>query len=276
MLTTLLPPTSGTARVGGYDVVREGPKVRRGDRRRAPGGGARPAPHRPRPPAAPDDAARRPARTSARSRADELLERVGLTEAADRKVQRLLGRDEAAARPRAGARAPAAHPLPRRADDRARPAEPEGPLGRGRPARARRRRHRLPHDAVPRGGRRPRRPRRDHRPRADRRRGHAGRAQGGDRPPDGRGRCRPTRRDRERLAGALAVFGELVSRSRARASPCGCATARAASPTSCARSTPRASAVENLRCTRRRSTTSSSPRRAARSRARPRSEETEA
>jgi len=28
MLTTLLPPTSGTARVAGFDVVREGPKVR--------------------------------------------------------------------------------------------------------------------------------------------------------------------------------------------------------------------------------------------------------
>jgi ABC-2 type transport system ATP-binding protein len=28
VLTTLLPPTSGTARVGGYDVVKEGPKVR--------------------------------------------------------------------------------------------------------------------------------------------------------------------------------------------------------------------------------------------------------
>src|SRR5262245_6153182 len=28
MLTTLLPPTSGTARVAGYDVVKEGPKVR--------------------------------------------------------------------------------------------------------------------------------------------------------------------------------------------------------------------------------------------------------
>src|SRR5439155_20280088 len=28
MLTTLLPPTAGTARVGGYDVVREGPQVR--------------------------------------------------------------------------------------------------------------------------------------------------------------------------------------------------------------------------------------------------------
>ena len=29
MLTTLLPPTEGTARVGGYDIVHEGPKVRR-------------------------------------------------------------------------------------------------------------------------------------------------------------------------------------------------------------------------------------------------------
>src|SRR5215475_6432765 len=28
MLTTLLPPTAGTARVAGYDIVREGPKVR--------------------------------------------------------------------------------------------------------------------------------------------------------------------------------------------------------------------------------------------------------
>src|SRR5436190_20217426 len=28
MLTTLLPPTAGTARVAGYDVVREGPRVR--------------------------------------------------------------------------------------------------------------------------------------------------------------------------------------------------------------------------------------------------------
>src|SRR2546426_3933685 len=28
MLTTLLPPTAGTALVGGYDIVREGPRVR--------------------------------------------------------------------------------------------------------------------------------------------------------------------------------------------------------------------------------------------------------
>src|SRR5712675_1440903 len=28
MLTTLLPPTAGTARVGGFDIVSEGPRVR--------------------------------------------------------------------------------------------------------------------------------------------------------------------------------------------------------------------------------------------------------
>src|SRR5437773_9690136 len=28
MLTTLLPPTSGTGRVAGFDIVKEGPKVR--------------------------------------------------------------------------------------------------------------------------------------------------------------------------------------------------------------------------------------------------------
>src|SRR5207249_9880660 len=29
MLTTLLPPTAGTARVAGFDIVRDGPQVRR-------------------------------------------------------------------------------------------------------------------------------------------------------------------------------------------------------------------------------------------------------
>src|SRR5687768_8985535 len=29
MLTTLLPPTAGTGHVGGYDIVKEGPAVRR-------------------------------------------------------------------------------------------------------------------------------------------------------------------------------------------------------------------------------------------------------
>ena len=85
MLTTLLPPTSGTARVGGFDVVKEGPKVR------AVIGAALQE-------AALDplltgrdhmrlqtmlQGVPKPERTP---RAVALLERVGLTQAADRKV----------------------------------------------------------------------------------------------------------------------------------------------------------------------------------------------
>src|SRR4051795_12520003 len=85
MLTTLLPPTAGTARVARHDIVREGPAVR------ATIG------------AALQDAALDPLLTARdhmrlqttlqglpkaerRSRGDELIERVGLSEAADRKV----------------------------------------------------------------------------------------------------------------------------------------------------------------------------------------------
>src|SRR4051795_1247012 len=85
MLTTLLPPTEGTARVAGYDIVREGPKVRESIG------------------AALQEAALDPFLTGREHlrlqaglhgfrkaerdrRADEMLERVGLSEAADRKV----------------------------------------------------------------------------------------------------------------------------------------------------------------------------------------------
>jgi ABC-2 type transport system ATP-binding protein len=85
MLTTLLPPTAGTAHVAGYDVVAEGPKVRS-----AIG-------------AALQDAALDPLLTGREhmrlqtslhglpkserlARGNELLERVGLIEAAERKV----------------------------------------------------------------------------------------------------------------------------------------------------------------------------------------------
>ena len=90
MLTTLLPPTSGMARVAGYDVVHEGPKVRA-----AIG-------------AALQEAALDPLLTGRdhlrlqatlqgiprherRSRCDELLDRVGLADAADRKVRGYSG-----------------------------------------------------------------------------------------------------------------------------------------------------------------------------------------
>jgi ABC-2 type transport system ATP-binding protein len=90
MLTTLLPPTSGRATVGGYDIAREGSKVR------AVIG------------AALQEAALDPLmtgrehlqlqatlqglpRAERKSRASELLERVGLMEAADRRVRGYSG-----------------------------------------------------------------------------------------------------------------------------------------------------------------------------------------
>jgi ABC-2 type transport system ATP-binding protein len=85
MLTTLLPPTAGTARVAGFDVVKDGPKVR------ASIGAALQE-------AALDllltgrDHLRLQTMLQGLPRAvrgprtDELLERVGLTDAADRKV----------------------------------------------------------------------------------------------------------------------------------------------------------------------------------------------
>jgi ABC-2 type transport system ATP-binding protein len=90
MLTTLLPPTAGSARVGGFDVATQGPEVRK-----VIG-------------AALQEAALDPLltgrehlrlqatlqalpRDSRRQRADELLDRVGLTEAGDRKVKTYSG-----------------------------------------------------------------------------------------------------------------------------------------------------------------------------------------
>ena len=90
MLTTLLPPTAGTATVAGYDVVKEGPQVRK-----VIG-------------AALQEAALDPFLTGRehlrlqttmhgitgeerRRRSEELLTRVGLTEAADRKVKGYSG-----------------------------------------------------------------------------------------------------------------------------------------------------------------------------------------
>ena len=90
MLTTLLPPTSGTATVGGYDVVHEGPQVRKTIG------------------AALQEAALDPYLTGRehlrlqatmhgitgeerKQRSIELLHRVGLTDAADRKVRGYSG-----------------------------------------------------------------------------------------------------------------------------------------------------------------------------------------
>jgi ABC-2 type transport system ATP-binding protein len=90
MLTTLLPPSAGTARVAGYDIVKQGPHVR------ASIGAALQE-------AALDqfltgrDHLRLQAalhglgRQERRKRGDELLERVGLSEAADRRVRGYSG-----------------------------------------------------------------------------------------------------------------------------------------------------------------------------------------
>src|SRR6201992_2271632 len=102
MLTTLLPPTAGTARVAGYDIVTEGPRVRSSIG------------------AALQEAALDPLLTGnehmrlqtalhglgkaeREERGRELLERVGLTKAADRKVGGYSGGMKRRARP---ARAP--------------------------------------------------------------------------------------------------------------------------------------------------------------------------
>ena len=85
MLTTLLPPTAGTAHVGGYDVVREGPKVRS-----VIGAALQEAALDPM--LTGRDHLRLQAtlqgipRAERKVRANELLDRVGLSEAADRKI----------------------------------------------------------------------------------------------------------------------------------------------------------------------------------------------
>jgi ABC-2 type transport system ATP-binding protein len=90
MLTTLLPPTAGTARVAGHDIVREGPQVRQ-----AIGAALQEA--------ALDGlltgrehmrlqtALQGVPKAERRPRGDALLERVGLADAADRKVRGYSG-----------------------------------------------------------------------------------------------------------------------------------------------------------------------------------------
>jgi ABC-2 type transport system ATP-binding protein len=90
MLTTLLPPTSGTARVAGYDIVREGNKVRA-----AIGAALQEAALDPyltgREHLKLQGALHGLSRKERNRRGEELLERVGLTEAADRRVRGYSG-----------------------------------------------------------------------------------------------------------------------------------------------------------------------------------------
>ena len=85
VLTTLLPPTSGTARVAGLDVVRQGPKVR-GVIGAALQEAALDALLTGRDHLRLQTMLQGLPRGERKARADELLERVGLTEAADRRV----------------------------------------------------------------------------------------------------------------------------------------------------------------------------------------------
>jgi ABC-2 type transport system ATP-binding protein len=90
MLTTLLPPSSGTARVYGFDVVREGPKVRE-----MIGAALQEAALDPlltgREHLRLQTALHNVPRRHRRRLGDALLERVGLTQAADRKVKGYSG-----------------------------------------------------------------------------------------------------------------------------------------------------------------------------------------
>src|ERR671937_1409187 len=86
MLTTLLPPTEGSATVAGHDIVREGPAVRA-----AIGAALQEAALDPlltgREHMRLQTALHGLPRADRKRRAAELLERVGLTQAADRKVR---------------------------------------------------------------------------------------------------------------------------------------------------------------------------------------------
>jgi ABC-2 type transport system ATP-binding protein len=90
MLTTLLPPTAGTATVYGYDVVREGPKVRE-----MIGAALQEAALDPlltgREHLRLQTALHNVPRRHRRQLGDALLERVGLTQAADRRVKGYSG-----------------------------------------------------------------------------------------------------------------------------------------------------------------------------------------
>ncbi len=90
MLTTLLPPTAGTARVAGFDIVKEGPKVRS-----AIGAALQEAALDPlltgREHLRLQTALHGIPRDQRARRGNELLERVGLTLAADRKVRTYSG-----------------------------------------------------------------------------------------------------------------------------------------------------------------------------------------
>lgn len=116
-------------------------------------------------------------RKDARRRADEMLERFSLTEAAKKAAMHYSGGMRRPARPRGLADRQPGRDLPGRADHRSRPAHPQRGVGRG-PAPGRRGRHRAADDPVHGGGRAARQRADGHRPRQGHRQGQGRRAEG--------------------------------------------------------------------------------------------------
>ena len=156
MLTTLIPPTSGSASVAGHDVVTGQREVRRAIGYVGQGNGAG---HQ----QLGRDELVSQGRAHGLSRADARRRAAGAGRGARPRCRRrpqgldALRRPAPSARHRDGAGAPAAGAVPRRAVDRPRPAEPRQPPGAGAPAARGDRQHDRPHHPLPRGGRRARR-----------------------------------------------------------------------------------------------------------------------
>ena len=177
MLTTLLAPTSGEARVMGFDLYKSKHEIRRSIGVALQEAGLDPL-----------STGRellvlqgqlnglRAANRSGAPKSSSSI--VGLDGRGGPASQDVLRRHEAPAGPRQRADPRAAHAVPRRADRRSRPGQPRLGLGRGAAP------EQTGHDgvldyALPGRGGPPRQPVGDHRPRAHRRRGHAHGAQGG-------------------------------------------------------------------------------------------------
>ena len=154
ILTTLSRPDAGEARVAGYDVVREAAKVRLAIGCVAQKSGLDPA-------ATGRENLMLQGRVygmrgrELKGRAQELLERFGLAEAADRTVRTYSGGMQRKLDVAVGPHAPAAGALPRRADHRARPGGARGHVVRDRAPGRRRGPHDPAHDALPGRGRSP-------------------------------------------------------------------------------------------------------------------------
>ena len=226
MLTTILNPTAGRATVAGYDVARQGGKVREAIGVALQDVGLDPLMTARELLVLQARALRHAARRGAQDGRAAARDRRPRRRRPEEARRRVLRRHEAPARPGPGAGPRPAHPVPRRADHRPRPGQPRGDLGGGPPPQRRARHDDLPHHPVPRGGRPPGRRGRHHQQGHDRRPGHAGRAQA------------PGRR-RGRRAAVRLVRGRGARRRRARRRSRPTASARTASCACTSRAPPR-------------------------------------